>query len=259
MEWLDVEQARARSGLRLVLTRGLPGPWGEAAKGVFHAKGLPFARVSQTGGASNDALHAWTGLRNAPIAVYDEEPPRSGWSEILWLAERLRPEPALLPADPADRVACLGLAHELMGEGGLGWCRRLMLFQLSMGDADEPPEALRPVLGRMLVQYGYGRAAAEAAPVRVAQILRSLSERLAAQRAAGRRYLVGESLSALDIYWAAMAALLSPLPSEVCPMPETMRGLYAEVGPQVAAALDPALLAHRDFVYRNHMEYPLSL
>ena len=56
-----------------------------------------------------------------------------------------------------------------------------------------------------------------------------------------------------------MAALVSPLPADVCPMPEMLRGIYGNPGPQVAAALDPALIEHRDFVYREHMEFPLVL
>lgn len=258
-EYVDVERARALPGLRLVLTTGVPGPWGEAAKGVFHAKGIPFTRVAQTAGADNDALFAWTGHRNAPVAVYENEPARTGWAEILWLAERLRPEPALVPADPEDRVRCFGIAQELMGENGFGWCRRLMLLRPGMGDSDTPPEPMRATLGRMARQYGYRRAAADAAPERVAQILALLSRQLAAQRVSGRRYLVGNHLSAADIYWAAMAALVAPLPAEVCPMPEMLRGLYANPGTRVAAALDPALLEHRDRIYREHMEYPIAL
>jgi hypothetical protein len=42
-------------------------------------------------------------------------------------------------------------------------------------------------------------------------------------------------------------------------MPEMLRGLYGNPGPIVAKALDPALLEHRDRVYREHMEYPLAL
>src|SRR5262245_16547147 len=147
-EYVDVARARALPGLRLVLTAGVPGPWGEAAKGVFHAKGIPFTRVAQTAGADNDDLFEWTGHRNAPVAVYDDERPRTGWTEILWLAERLRPEPALVPADPEDRVRCFGLAQELLGENGFGWCRRLMLLRPAMGDADAPPDAMRATLGR---------------------------------------------------------------------------------------------------------------
>jgi hypothetical protein len=42
-------------------------------------------------------------------------------------------------------------------------------------------------------------------------------------------------------------------------MPEMIRASYANPGPIVAAALDPALLEHRDRIYREHMEFPLVL
>ena len=258
-EYVDVTRARALPGLRLVLTTGVPGPWGEAAKGILHAKKIPFVRVAQAAGATNDEIFAWTGHRNAPTAMYGDEPARTTWREILWLAERLEPTPSLLPADPEDRVRCLGLAEELMGVDGFGWNRRLMLLRPGMGESDTPPEAMRATLGRMAGQYGYSRLAADAAPERVAQTLTVLSRQLAAQRAQGRRYLVGDRVSAVDIYWAAMAALVSPLPAEFCPMPEMLRGLYGNPGPIVEKALDPALLEHRDRVYREHMEFPLVL
>jgi hypothetical protein len=35
--------------------------------------------------------------------------------------------------------------------------------------------------------------------------------------------------------------------------------LVCQPGPIVAAALDPALLEHRDRIYREHMEFPLVL
>lgn len=258
-EWIDVEKAKELPGLRLVLTAGVPGPWGEAAKGVFRVKGIPFARVRQDMGAANDALFAWTGHRNAPIAVYPDEPARAGWAEILFLAERLAPEPSLIPSDPAARALMFGLAHELMGENGFGWCRRLLLFRLAIGDAAEPPPPLRALLSRMLAQYRYSRAAAEAARPRVAAILRLLSERLRAARSAGHEYLMGASLSALDIYWAAMAALVQPLPPELCPMPETMRRNYTVTDRLLLEALDPALLEHRDRIYERHLELPVEL
>jgi glutathione S-transferase len=258
-EWIEVEKARDLPGLRLVLTAGVPGPWGEAAKGVFRAKGIPFARVRQDIGGANDALFAWTGHRNAPIAVFESEAPRSGWSEILFLAERLAPQPSLIPADPAARAWMFGLAHELMGENGFGWCRRLLLFRGAFGGGDELPAALRPVLGRMVAQYGYSHAAAEAAVPRVATILRLLSKQLSLQRAAGHEYLMGAQLTALDIYWAAMAALVAPLPQELCPMQPHMRASYTVTDGPLRDALDPELLAHRDRVYERHLELPLEL
>lgn len=257
--WIDVEQARSRPGLRLALTAGVPGPWGEAAKGLFHVKGIPFERVRQQGGADNQALFEWTGHRNAPVAIYADEPPRVAWAEILWLAERLGPEPALLPCDPGDRALMFGLIHELAGEQGLGWSRRLMLFRNLLGEADEPPEALRPMLGRMLAQYRYSRAAGEAAAVRVEEILGLFSERLAAQRSLGRAYLLGDRPSAVDIYWAAFAGILAPLPHDLCAMSEAMRTQYTVAAPDPLAALDPALLELRDRIYRDLLETPIQL
>ena len=66
MDYLTVEEAKSQPGLRLVLTRGFPGPWSEVAKAVFRHHGLEFAAVEQIGGRRNEALVDWTGHRNAP-------------------------------------------------------------------------------------------------------------------------------------------------------------------------------------------------
>ena len=58
--------------------------------------------VAQQPMVTNDALLAWTGHENAPIAVYENEKARAGWAEILFLAERLAPEPRLIPTAPED-------------------------------------------------------------------------------------------------------------------------------------------------------------
>jgi glutathione S-transferase len=258
-EYIDVTRARALPGLRLVLTSGVPGPWGEAAKGIFHAKKIPFARVRQEGGGPNEALFQWTGHRNAPVAVYQDEPARTGWAEILFLAERLAPEPALIPADEAERAQMFGLAHELMGEDGFGWNRRHSLFSGFLGGAEQPPPALQDVMGRLVRQYRYSKSAAEAANARVAAILRLFSERLRTQRAKGHEYLMGKSVSALDIYWAAMAAMVEPLPAAQCPMPEGLRSVYVIEDPALRSACSPELLAHRDRIYAEHLELPVAL
>jgi glutathione S-transferase len=258
-DWIEVAEARSLPGLRLVLTAGVPGPWGEAAKGVFRVKGIPFARVRQLGGQGNDDLFAWTGHRNAPVAVFERERPRTGWVEILALAERLAPEPALVPRDPEQRVLMFGLAHELMSEGGFGWCRRLMLFRQSLGDSERSSEPVRRALSRMLEQYDYSREAAERAPARLAEILTLLAERLHAQLSRGQRYLMGERLTALDLYSAAMLGITAPLSQELCPMSAPMRAMYGSPHPALQAALDPALLEHRDRIYRDHMGLPIEL
>lgn len=252
--FVDVEEGRALSGLRLVLTTNVPGPWGEAAKGILHVKRLPFVRVRQEGGAPNEALAAWTGQTSAPVAVWNDERPRTTSLEILFLAERLAPEPALIPDDPDERARMFGYCHEIIGEQGLGWSRRLtLLHPILAATGDSAPAPLQ----RMAGKYGYSGDAAAAASDRVVAILRMLGAQLERQRKAGRRFLVGDRLSALDIYWSTFAAMLAPLPEDLCPMQPGRRQLYTADGP-MRDALDPALLAHRDFVYREYLELPVD-
>lgn len=255
--WWEPAEARKRTGLRLVLTVGVPGPWGEAAKGIFHAKGIPFDRVIQRAGQPNVDLVDWTGESNAPQAIHGDEPPRNRWNDIVLLAERIAPDPPLLPADPTERAALFGLLHELCGEDGFGWSRRLMMLTPAMALPDEHPG--RRLVATLAGRYGWSPEAAERAPHRAAEVLRLFSDRLAAQRARGSEYLVGEALTALDIYWAAFAALLEPLPADLCAMPEGLRQGYGRRDPIVDAALDRALLAHRDRIYERHLELPIDL
>ncbi|HEY6353442.1 MAG TPA: hypothetical protein VIY30_03050, partial [Burkholderiaceae bacterium] len=107
-QYLSVEDAIGRAGLRMVVVGGVPSPWGEAAKGIFHIKDLPWVAVRLA--YDSDALKQWAGQRSGPVAIYDDERPRAGWAEILLLAERLAPAPALLPADAAERAQVFGLA-----------------------------------------------------------------------------------------------------------------------------------------------------
>ena len=95
MEYVSPADAQPMSGLRLALTCHVPGPYSMSAKAVFDLKGVPYVPVAQIGGDENAELKAWTGHRNAPVAVYDDEAPRAGWLEILNLAERLGSGPAL--------------------------------------------------------------------------------------------------------------------------------------------------------------------
>ncbi|MBM4256712.1 MAG: hypothetical protein FJ147_12545 [Deltaproteobacteria bacterium] len=79
MECKTVAEAKNLSGLRLALTVGGPAPWSMAAKSILHVKKIPYVPVAQHGGEANEELLAWTGHRNAPVAVYNNEPPRTGW------------------------------------------------------------------------------------------------------------------------------------------------------------------------------------
>ncbi len=259
MDYTDVASARSLPGLRLALTRGLPGPWSQAAKFLFEVKQVPFTPVLQTATGSNDELHAWTGHRNAPIAVLDEEPPRTGWHEIIMLAERLGPAaaPALLPPTSADRATVFGLVSELASEGGLAWQRRLQMIAIMYAAAGDDNRT-RKSADVLASRYGYSKQALTQAGVRCADILAMLATRLRAQQAAGSEYLVGDGFTAADLYWACFSQLVAPMAEEENPMPARVRPLYQASDPDILAALDTDLLTHREMIYKRYLSLPLD-
>jgi glutathione S-transferase len=133
-----------------------------------------------------------------------------------------------------------------------------MLIHAAAADPNATEEARKGMLA-FGAKYGYSPAAAAAAPAKVAQIVRVLAERLESQRSRGSRFLVGSRLSALDIYWAVFAALIEPLPENLCPMPPEFRRRYICEDPVVRSATSPQLLAHRDFIYHEYLELPVDL
>lgn len=253
-EPVSIQEARELPGLRVILLKGLPSPWSQAARGILHVKKIDWVLVHPDKDDPPDALQEWTGQASYPAAMYEAEKPRSGWAEILFLAERLAPQPALIPADPAERASFFGLCHELAGEMGVGWCRRLQMMQSGM--STDPPD---PIAQYLANKYGYTPESAAAALGRVVDVLTVLSKHLRAQREAGNRYLMGPSLTALDVYWATFCNLLSPLPADLLPMPERMRPMFTAKTPEILSALDDGLLEHRDFIYREHLELPVPL
>jgi glutathione S-transferase len=180
--------------------------------------------------------------------------PRSGWAEILLLAERLAPRPRSA-GDPSPRAFCFGLAHEICGEMGLGWCRRLE--SVAAGMQRTPPDPIAVWLG---AKYGYSPESAALAPGRVRDILGLLAELLAQSRARGGSYLLGSELSALDLYWATFCNLVSPLPEGLLPLPPRMRPMFTSADPAIHELLAKSgLLEHRDRIYQEHLELPVVL
>lgn len=253
-EYVDFEKARDADGLRMVVVSGVPSPWGEAAKGIFHVKKIAWSAVRLD--TANTELTQWIGGRSGPAAVYNDEPARSGWAEILLLAERLAPDPALLPSDPLERATAFGLAHEICGEGGIGWVRRLQGVHAGLqGEPGFPP----PVAQYLGDKYGYRPDAVADDARRVIDLLQMLSGLLQAQKIKGSPFYLGDRLTAVDLYSATFMALFKPLPPEQCPMADALRPAFAALDPTTERALDPILLEHRDFIYKEFLELPLSL
>jgi len=253
-QYISVEDAVLRRGMRMVVVGKVPSPWGEAAKGIFHLKGIDFAAVRLE--YDNPALKSWAGQLSGPVAIYDDEPPRSGWAEILMLAERLAPTPALLPLEPHARAQAVDLANKFCGPGGLGWCRRLQMVHAGLSGTGGFNARVAGYLGG---KYGYQPADQAHYTQRVTELLGELTARLRAQRDGGSPYYLGSAPSAVDVYGATFMALFKPLPEAQCEMHPAARTAFEWLDESTRAALDPILLEHRDMMYSRHLALPLSL
>jgi hypothetical protein len=253
MDYKTVAEAKDLPGLRLALTVGGPAPWSMAAKSILHVKKIPYIPVAQSGGQANEELVAWTGHRNAPVAMYDKEPARTGWYEILMLAERLAPTPSLVPQNVEDRVRMIGLSNELCGEEGFTWQARHIMFDALVKAQGEAAKQ-----NPMVQAYGYSAQNAAAAPGKMIPILNALAVQLHRQEKAGSRYFIGNQLSALDIYWAYMSQIVDTYPPEKNPMPDFFRQIWVPVRAAVESAIDPIVIAHRDYIFAQHLTLPLD-
>ncbi|TPV93448.1 MAG: hypothetical protein B7733_20440 [Myxococcales bacterium FL481] len=258
MDYVDLPTAKTARGVRLVVLDGVPSPWSQAAKGLLQLGDIPFVCVRSS--ARRPEAWRWTGCDNAPVAVYDDEPPRTGWAEILALAQRLAPSHTFAPREATDRAWMWGLCHEMMSERGLVWCRRLDIVHRSLVETDTAlPRAAAQYLG---AKYGY-RGADDMVHVRAR--MREQLELLASQlerRRSGDWTVFADGVTAVDIYLAT--ALETFLPHA--------REDYSNVHPVVHRAYvdgDAALnrwlreqtplVEHRDHVFAHVLKLPISL
>ncbi|MFK7732156.1 MAG: hypothetical protein AB8B48_11120 [Pseudomonadales bacterium] len=230
----------------------VPGPWSEAAKAVFRLRKVDYLAVGQVAGGENEELVAWTNHRNAPIALYNDEAPRVRCLEIVELAQRLGSGPELLPNDIGERMEVVALVNEIGGESGFAWHGRLVM--LKPGHDAKGDAILATPLYR---DYGYTPQAAATAITRVQEILDMLSTRIATQKSAGSPYLVGNAISAADVYWAYFSQMLEAMPPEQNPMPDFLRKSWGFVA-QALGEYDPVLIEHRNYIFNEHLELPLQ-
>ncbi len=256
LEYLPIEQVRTMNGLRIVCCANVPSPWSLAARAVFDHKKVPYVIGEQLITQENAELKAWTGQNSAPVVAWretdDYEKLATTAENIVLLAEKLQPEPALIPKDPQQQAWMFGLLLALTGENGFAWCRRLMSLS-AVGSAN-----LSGGIKQMALKYDYSDQAAEQAGKRAAEVLRLFAATLHEQQSHGSEYLVGDSVSALDFYFALFLGIMyRPLPAEVLPMPDAMRGGYELPAPVLDEAADPILFTHRDRILERYIETPL--
>jgi glutathione S-transferase len=254
--FVELEEARAASGVRVVVASGVPSPWSQAALGAFDVKGLDYVALRFR--RSDEEIKRWTGSRNVPVVLYDDEPPRTGWAEILALAERLGGSVSLVPDDDDTRVRMFGLSHEILGEGGLGWSVRLLLTHASLATGGSEGWPL-PVAAYLAPRYGYAPERVQPSRARALLVLRLLDRVLAESHARGHQYLLGATPSAVDIHCAVALAPIVPMPEVECPMLAPVRHAFETLDPEVRNAVSDALLAHRARMFARHLVLPVRL
>lgn len=252
-KWLTLKEGQAATGLRIAPVRGVPSPWSEFCRALFQVKRIPIqlinARDPQLGLSE---LKAATAQESLPVVFWNSERPRTGWLEQLSLAERIADGPKLLPESPRERALIIGFLSELCAEGGFGWHRRLLLIERLLtesayGDRER-------AIGRYLAdKYGYTSASLTDSRHRCESIVAAF----AALDITSEGFFTRTSLSALDLGWAAFAALIRPLPHDRCPVDALWRDLYTWMPEQSAPDAVAALLAHRDRIYRDWLELPV--
>jgi len=148
-QYVSVEEAIKRSGVRMVVVGGVPSPWGEAAKGILHVKNIEWAAVRLV--YDSEPLKEWAGQRSGPILMYNNERPRAGWAEILLLSERLAPNPSLLPK--TQQTGPLSSDWRTRFAASRGWPGRvgLQLIHAGLNNKGGFPERVSKYLGK---KYG---------------------------------------------------------------------------------------------------------
>ena len=73
-QYVSLEEAIRRRGLRMVVVGQVPSPWGEAAKGILHIKGIEWVAVRLA--YDSEPPKKWAGQRSGPVAIYEDERPR---------------------------------------------------------------------------------------------------------------------------------------------------------------------------------------
>jgi glutathione S-transferase len=251
MEYQEINNVINADGLRIILVRGFPSPWGQAAKAMMEYKALDYIVGAQQARGENEALVNWAVVNSGPVVAWNNERPLNRWDDILMLLERLARNMSLIPDEQSTRVQFFGLAHAICGPLGFGWNRRLEGIHLGAQAGIDP--------GTFGEKYGYNKNDGERARQRSIDFMQYLTKILKSQKENGSDYIIGDSLTAVDFYWAAFSNLAEIQSAEDCPLEPEIRARFERVAPEVAAAVDPILIEHRDRIMHTYFKIPMEL
>ncbi len=252
IEFVEIDVARAASGVRIVVSGAVPSPWSEAAKGLFLIARVPVLAVRSKRGSPE--ITAWTGVDNVPAVFHASEPVRTTWAPITTLAARLAGPGVLLPDDLAARSQMMGLLHEVAGEDGIGWNARLAMIHASLVSEGTRGFPL-PVAQYLAPRYGYATERMIEVRSRIETQLGALGDALGAGA-----YFGGTRPSALDVYCATFLTPLTAIPEDDCPaLSPRLRLAFGSAHEELGSLVPAHLLAHRTRMFERHLAWPIAL
>ena len=256
-EFITLEEAASMDkGTRVTFVPGVQAMYAEALKNICYVKKIPLDRVlhplmgidKETGEDRQAKLYDLTSQTSLPTMFHNKERPRNVWIEQLALAERIgtKDSPKLIPDNFEHRVEMFGICAVVLGEDGLVWNMRIMM--------DSP----------LAQKYGYSEEASAAAPDKIAEVINLIDKRLKAQEDRKSRYLIGNSMTALDVYWATMSMTILPVPLEIMPKTQQNQGMlgFFEMNskiPEIASALTDRIATHQQYILTTYCETPAVL
>ncbi|MGB1190231.1 MAG: hypothetical protein ACPG4A_08380 [Pseudomonadales bacterium] len=226
------EAAAMTEGTRITFIPGVQALYAEALKNICFAKGIPIIRAvhplmgvdKETGKDRQARLYELTSQTGLPTMFFNAERPRNVWTEQLALAERIG-------SSSSPTLIPDNFQHraEMYGLCAVVLSEDGMVWNMRILN-DGP-------LGR---KYGYSEASR------------------------GSRYLVGDSVTAADIYWATMSMSLMPTPPEIMPVTKQNQGMLKHFAsnaqrPEIAAVLSQRIEDHQRYILTTYCETPAVL
>ena len=250
------EAAKMKEGTRITFIPGIQAIYAEALKNICYVKQIKIIRVlhpfmgtdKKTVKDRQADLYSLTSQTSLPTMLHNEERPRNVWIEQLSLAERIGSSDSinLIPENFIERAEMFGLCAVVLGEDGLVWNMRIL--------SDGP-------LAR---KYGYSEEANLKAPKKMAEIIRLIDLQLKKQEEKGSKYLIGNKISAVDIYWSTISMTILPASLEIMPKTKQNEGMliFFESNskiPEIKEVLSNRILSHRDYILKTYCETPAVL
>ena len=250
------EAAKMKSGTRITFIPGIQAIYAEALKNICHVKKIKIIRVlhplmgkdKKTGEDRQAKLYELTSQTSLPTMFHEDERPRNVWIEQLALAEKIgsSESESLIPDNFQERADMFGLCAIVLGEDGLVWNMRIL--------SDGP-------LAR---KYGYSDDASSKASSKMAEIIKLIDLQLEKQEEKESKYLIGDKISAIDIYWSTISMTILPASLEIMPKTKQNEGMlfFFEANskiPEIKEVLSDRILSHRDYILKTYCETPAVL